>query len=109
MKRNSKRGAFSLLELLAVVVILGIIATIVVPRVSSSASMAKKKVNAHNKATINAGVERYFVNTNTWPSNDLNEMGVDYFPDGTPTSPYDGTTKYTIDGTNHRVNNVPDP
>ena len=109
MKRNSKRKAFSLLELLAVVVILGIIATIVVPRVSTSASLAKKKVNAHNKATINAAVERFFIDNGSWPANDLSDMGVDYFPDGIPTSPYDGSTQYTIDGTSHRVNNVPDP
>jgi len=110
MTHKSKRKAFSLLELLAVVVILGIIAAIVVPRVTSSSDLAKQKVNAHNKGTINAAVERYQVNTGSWPSTDLNEMDVDtYFPDGIPVSPYDGTTQYTIDATSHRVNNVPDP
>jgi len=109
VKKSPRRTAFSLLELLAVVVILGILAAIVVPRVSTSSDKAKKSVNAHNKATVNAAVERYYIDEGSWPSTDLHEMGADYFPDGIPTSPYDGTTQYTIDGTNHRVNNVPDP
>ena len=49
-----KRRGFSLMELLAVVTILGIIAAIIVPRVTVSSDTAKAKVNAHNKATINA-------------------------------------------------------
>ncbi len=109
MRNSSKRKAFSLLELLAVVVILGIIAAIVVPRITTSSDLAKKKVNAHNKATINASVERYYIDNGSWPSTDLNEMDTTYFPDGIPVSPHDGTTQYTIDGTTHRVNNVPDP
>jgi prepilin-type N-terminal cleavage/methylation domain-containing protein len=59
--RNGKRTGFSLMELLAVVTILGIIAAIIVPRVTVSSDTAKAKVNAHNKATINAAVERYYI------------------------------------------------
>jgi prepilin-type N-terminal cleavage/methylation domain-containing protein len=47
------RAGFSLMELLAVVTILGIIAAIIVPRVAVSSDTAKSKVNSHNKATIN--------------------------------------------------------
>ena len=57
----TKRSGFSLMELLAVVTILGIIAAIIVPRVTVSSDSAKQKVNAHNKATINAAVERWYV------------------------------------------------
>ena len=53
---GSKRAGFSLMELLAVVTILGIIAAIIVPRVTVSSDTAKAKVNSHNKATINAAV-----------------------------------------------------
>ncbi len=59
MRRTTvKRKGFSLMELLAVVTILGIIAAIVVPRVSVSAATAKQKVHEHNRATINSAVER---------------------------------------------------
>jgi len=110
MLRRTKKKGFSLLELLAVVTILGIIAAVVISRFSTTTDLAKKKLNAHNKATINAMVERYYMETGSWPSVNLAELNDgDYFPDGIPVSPYDGTTAYTIDGTTHRVDNVPDP
>ena len=63
-----KRKAFSLLELLAVVTILGIIAAIVVPRVQVSTDAAKNEVNSHNMATMNAAIERYYVDNDDWPA-----------------------------------------
>lgn len=103
--QTTKRSGFSLLELLAVVTILGIIAAIVVPRITTSSDLAKEKANDHNKATINAAVERYYINENTWPANDLSDIGADvnYFPDGLPTNPVDGNA-YTLNATTHRVN-----
>ena len=103
--KTMKRRGFSLLELLAVVTILGIIAAIVVPRITSSADVAKSKANDHNRATINSAVERYYINENAWPANDLSDIGADvnYFPDGLPTNPVDGSA-YTLNATTHRVN-----
>ena len=101
-KPNRTRRGFSLLELLAVVVILGIIAAIVVPRVSTSSALAKQKVNLHNIATLNSAVERYYVNTGSWPTA-LTDLGTDYLPDGVPAVPTDSSLSYSIDGTTHRV------
>lgn len=100
-----RRRGFSLLELLAVVTILGIIAAIIVPRVTVSSSTAKTKVRDHHKATINAAVERYYIDTNAWPATDLSDIGanVNYFPSGIPTNPVDGTA-YSLNATTHRVN-----
>jgi len=99
-----KRGGVSLMEVLAVVTILGIIAAIIVPRVTVSSDTAKAKVNAHNKATINASVERYYIENGSWPAADLTDIGADvnYFPDGIPTNPVDNSA-YTLNS-NHRVN-----
>ncbi|HYO24320.1 MAG TPA: prepilin-type N-terminal cleavage/methylation domain-containing protein, partial [Lacipirellulaceae bacterium] len=58
-RQRSKPG-FSLLELLAVVTILGVIAALIVPRVTVSSAAAKTKVRDHHMATINAAVEQYF-------------------------------------------------
>jgi prepilin-type N-terminal cleavage/methylation domain-containing protein len=101
---KSRRG-FSLLELLAVVTILGVIAAIIVPRVTVSTTTAKTKVRDHHKATINAAVERYYIDNNTWPANNLSDIGANanYFPDGIPTNPVDGSA-YTLNATTHRVN-----
>lgn len=103
--RFQKRNGFSLIELLAVVTILGIIAAIIVPRVSVSSDTAKAKVNSHNKATINSAVERWYVEKGSWPANNLSDIGTDtnYFPDGVPTNPVDSSA-YTLNATTHRVN-----
>jgi len=102
---KSKRTGFSLMELLAVVTILGIIAAIIVPRVTVSSDTAKQKVDAHNKATINAAVERWYIETGAWPSSDLSDIGADtdYFPDGIPVNPINGGA-YSLNATTHRVN-----
>ena len=102
---NRKRTGFSLMELLAVVTILGIIAAIIVPRVTISSDTSKQKVNAHNKATINSAVERYYVEKGSWPANNLSDIGADvnYFPEGVPTNPVDGSA-YTLNAGTHRVN-----
>jgi general secretion pathway protein G len=107
MRKSSttRRSAFSLLELLAVVTILGVIAAIIIPRVTVSSSTAKLRVRDHHKGTINAAVERYYVDNNAWPANDLSDIGANtnYFPSGIPTNPVDGSP-YTLNATTHRVN-----
>lgn len=93
------------MELLAVVTILGIIAAIIVPRVAVSSDTAKQKVSAHNKATINSAVERWYVEKGTWPAANLSDIGADanYFPDGIPVNPIDASA-YTLNAVTHRVN-----
>ena len=103
--KNGRRAGFSLMELLAVVTILGIIAAIIVPRVTVSNDTAKTKVNTHNKATINAAVERWYIEKGTWPANNLSDIGADvnYFPDGLPKNPINNSS-YTLNPTTRRVN-----
>jgi general secretion pathway protein G len=102
---NQNRRGFSLMELLAVVTILGIIAAIIVPRVAVSSDTAKAKVAAHHKATINSAVERWYVEKAVWPAADLSDIGADvnYFPSGLPTNPVDNSA-YTINATTHHLN-----
>ena len=92
------------MELIAVVTILGIIAAIIVPRVNQGNDLAKDKACMHNRAEINITVERYYLHNNTWPANDLSDIGndMDYFPDGLPTCPVSGAA-YRLDATTHRV------
>ena len=111
MKRSQKRNAFSLLELLAVVTILGIIAAMVLPRITVSKTDAQNRVHAQNKAEINAAVERYYLDTGSWPADDLSDIlptstppVYDYLPEGIPVNPLTGSADYTLDSTSHRVN-----
>ena len=101
--RPARRG-FSLMELLAVVTILGIIAAIIVPRVAVSSDTAKQKVHAHNKATINAAVERWYIEKGSWPATNLSDIGADvnYFPQGIPANTLGGAA-YALNATTKRV------
>ena len=93
------------MELLAVVTILGIIAALIVPRITVSSDEAKLKTHLHNKVSINSAVERYYVEQGAWPANDMSDIGANgnYFPDGVPANPVDGSA-YTLNATTHRVN-----
>jgi prepilin-type N-terminal cleavage/methylation domain-containing protein len=105
MKRQHEvRAAFSLMELLAVVTILGIIAAMVLSRVMVSTDNAKEQTCYHNRAEVNIAVEQWYIHTGTWPANDLSDIGVDtnYFPEGPPTCPVTGAP-YAVDAVNHRV------
>jgi len=95
--RQRKRRGFSLLELLAVVTILGIIAVVVIPRISVSSTTAKANADLQNQAEINSAVERWYFENGSFPASDLSDIGTDtaYFPDGIPANPTGGV--YTLD------------
>jgi general secretion pathway protein G len=102
--RTTNRAAFSLMELLAVVTILGVIAALVLPRVTVGTDRTKETTCLHNRAEINITVERYYLHTGTWPANDLSDIAADpdYFPNGLPLCPSTGEA-YRLDPTTHRV------
>src|SRR5262245_23578094 len=104
MCRRKKQTGFSMMELLAVVTILGILAVLIVPRVVGGNDTAKDKACFHNRTEINITVEQYYLHTGTWPANDLSDIGADpnYFPDGLPTCPVSGQ-HYRLDPTTHRL------
>jgi general secretion pathway protein G len=100
MKRRVNQSGFSLLELLAVVVILGVIAAIVIPRITASSTTAKQNACFQNKAELNSAVERYYFDTGSLPANTA--ALASYFPDGVPTCPVSGGA-YALDATTKRV------
>jgi len=96
-----QRG-FTLVELLVVVLILGALAAIAIPRISQSAESAKINACNTNVDLINSQIELYFANTGDWPKK-LDDIvdNEDYFPDGPPECPLG--TDYSYDSDKHRV------
>jgi general secretion pathway protein G len=96
----AKRRGLSLIEVIVVVTILGIIAAIVVPRVSVATDNAKQRVKEHHMSQMNSAMERYYVDNGSWPTV-LADLVPNYLPDGVPTNPEGGS--FSINGTTNRV------
>ena len=101
---RKRHTGFSLLELVVVITVVGIIAAIVLSRISGNTLDAKKKSCYMNKGMIEVEAQIWYRNKGTWPATNLSDIKVDtnYFPSPLPTCPVDGTS-YTIDATTHQV------
>ncbi len=102
-----RQKAFTLIELLLVVLILGVLATIVIPRVTQSAGDAKRAKCDTNAANLIRALElRAAENDGDYPADqtefDLEVLNNDtYFPHGAPVCPH--ASSYVYEATNKTV------
>ena len=96
------KKSFTLVELLIVVLILGVLATIALPRIMGGATTAKINACKTNVALMNSHIELYYENEGEWPQN-IKDLTNDpnCFPDGPPDCPFGNP--YTIHGSKHRI------
>ncbi|MCA9120561.1 MAG: prepilin-type N-terminal cleavage/methylation domain-containing protein [Planctomycetaceae bacterium] len=96
------RYGFSLLELLAVVTIIAVISSIVVPRIAFHVFSAKEKACSQYRGDLNSAVERYMFDHNAPPAQ-LSDLQVgNYYPGEIPKCPADHTD-YVLDAATHRI------
>ena len=79
---------FTLVELMIVVLILGALAAIAIPRIMGGAQTARISACSTNIDMLNSQIELYNANEGSWPGS-LATLGADpnYFPEGAPTCP----------------------
>lgn len=63
-----KQGGFTLLELLIVIVIIGILALLIIPNITSAPKKARDTQRKTDLKAIQKGLEEYFVSNNVYPS-----------------------------------------
>lgn len=80
-------GAFTLIEILVVVILLGILAAIIVPQFMSSSDEAKLSALKSDLHTLRAQIQLYRVKTGAYPGADLSDLVDDYLPK-LPTNPF---------------------
>ena len=99
-----RRKAFSLVELMAVLAIMGLLAMVILPRVFGGSDAAKTAACHTYIGDIEVQAELWMHNTGAWPAANLSNIGGDlnYFPAGLPTCPVDQTS-YTINTSTGRV------
>jgi len=94
MRRVSEESGFTFLEVLAVVLLLGILALVALPNYFGTQSDAQTAVRSSNVAAINTALALYqYRNGVCPPSGPDGSIGAfladtTYFPDGSPVDPF---------------------
>jgi len=65
---TKKEGGFTLLELLIVIVIIGILALLIIPNITSAPKKARDTQRKTDMRAIQKGMEEYFTSNNVYPT-----------------------------------------
>jgi general secretion pathway protein G len=87
------RKGLTLIELLIVVIILGALAAIAIPRITTSATTAKQNACNTNVDTLNTAMEMWKMDKGSYPASvAVLTADPNYFPDGSPSCPFNTST-----------------
>lgn len=84
MNRSQNAGGFSLIELLVVIVILGLIASIVAPNLMGKVGGAKVKTAVVQIEDLAAALEIYYLDVGNYPATDVGLSALIVAPESSP-------------------------
>lgn len=104
IRPRHRRHGLSLLELLASLTIMGVLAAVLIPRISVGTSATKSGSCRVNREVIEVQSALWHRSHGSWPTSNLSNVGADraYFPEGLPTCPVD-QSNYQIDSATGKV------
>jgi len=96
MRGNNRRGAFTLIEVLIVVIIMAVLAATIIPQFADSTTDAKRSALEFNLHTMRSQAELYRMHSGSYPATltDLTSTTPDgYGPyiDAVPENPFNGS------------------
>ena len=99
-----KLPGYTLTELMGVIVILGLLAAVILPRVIGDSNQARVSACLTHRDNIEIQVVIWMNQIGVRPTSNLSDIGADisFFPEGLPTCPVDSSA-YTIDTLTGRV------
>ena len=102
-KNVRQNAAFTLVELMVVVLILGALAFVAIPRIGESTTAAKMRACETNIDMINRQAEKFHIDKGRWPNGWAGfQTKPNYFKVGDiPVCPFG--TPYNWDSTKHRI------
>ncbi len=70
-RRKCVRSGFTMVELMAMLIIIGLLATVVVKKVSSQVDKARKTVTKTNLKMLHSAINQFRMDTGQYPSEDM--------------------------------------
>ena len=101
-KNVRQNAAFTLVELMVVVLILGALAFVAIPRIGESTTAAKKRACETNIDMINRQAEKFNLDKGQWPAHwGTFQTKPNYFAKDPPVCPFG--VSYVLNSTTHRI------
>lgn len=108
MKSKNRKKGFSLIEVIAAVVILAVVATATVATIAPMREKSRVKLDQQNIAKLNGIVQAYYMETGLWPDSYMTRLNTaGYTSERLNRTPYGGY--YRWDATNRTVINPSAP
>ena len=93
--RNNRRRGFSLIEVIAAVVILAVVATATVATIAPMREKSRAKIDQQTIAKLNGISQAYYMEYGTYPDRNLTVLNTrGYTSTRTQTTPYGGTYQW---------------